>query len=241
VCFNAPHTPFEASEKYLERFPKLRGEKRVYAAMTSALDDAIGRILAKLEAEGLAQRTLVFFANDNGAPLHEAVGSNLPLLEGKAFLFEGGIRVPLVLRWPGRAAAGTRITAPVSLLDITATTLALAGASKETLAELDGLDLAPLLSGATPPERTFYWKLGPSAAIRKGDWKLVTSNASRWLFHVERDPAEDFDLLELEPDRVEPLAKELDAWTARLPKARWENEELGKPIRVLDKSYWIAY
>jgi arylsulfatase A-like enzyme len=241
VCFNAPHTPHEASENYLERFPKLKGDKRTYAAMISALDDAIGRILAKLEAEGLAQRTLVCFSNDNGAPIDQGPGTNGEYRMGKAMMFEGGSRVPLILRWPERVEAGARITTPVSLLDLAATTLALAGAPAETLAELDGVDLAPLLAGGQLPERALFWKLGPSAAIRRGAWKLVTSNASRWLFDVEADPQENVDLLEQQPEIAGALAKELGAWTAELPKQRWKNEEFGKPIRVLGKPYWIEY
>jgi len=241
VCFNAPHSPFEASQPYLKRFPHLRGEKRTYAAMIGALDDAVGRILAKLEEEGLAQKTVVFFSSDNGAPIEEGPGSNGEFRQGKAFLFEGGSRVPLLVRWPARATAGTRISTPVSLLDITATTLKLAGMPSETLAELDGVDLGPLLAGESPPERSFFWKLGPSAAIRKGAWKLVTSNASRWLFNVEDDPGESFDLLERKPQVADSLAAELDAWASKLPKPLWKNEEFGAPIKVLSKPYWIEF
>lgn len=241
VSFNAPHSPFEASAAYLQRFPGLNGEERTYAAMISALDDAVGRILAALEKEGLAEKTLVFFTSDNGAPLDTGLGSNGKLSQGKAFLFEGGNRVPMILRWPGHGTAGARIAAPVSLLDIVATTLKLAGATSETLAELDGVDLAPLVAGEAPPERALFWKLGSSAAIRRGAWKLVTSKGSRWLFNLEDDPRERLDLIDQQPKRVEALAQELGAWIAQLPKPLWKNEEFGAPIVVLGKSYWIEY
>jgi arylsulfatase A-like enzyme len=241
VSFNAPHNPFEATQKYLERFPDQKGEERVYAAMVSALDDAVGRILDALEREGLAARTLVFFASDNGAPLEESPGSNGELLLGKAYLFEGGTRVPMTLRWPGRTAPGTRIDAPVSLLDITATTLSLAGASPETMSELDGRDLAPLLSGETQGERALFWKLGPSAAIRRGAWKLVVSRQSRWLFDLEQDPGEKNDLAEQKSAEVAALGEELEAWVTSLPEQLWTNESLDAPARVLGKPYWIAY
>jgi arylsulfatase A-like enzyme len=241
VCFNAPHSPYEACQPYLRRFSNMKGEKRTYAAMIAAMDDAIGRILARLEQEGLSQKTVVFFASDNGAPTEEGPGSNGEFRKGKAFMFEGGNRVPLVVRWPGHGTAGAKIAAPVSLLDITATTLKLAGVPGESLAELDGIDLAPLLAGETPPERSLFWMLGPSSAIRKGAWKLITSKESRWLFNLEDDPGESLDLLQQKPEIADSLAKELADWTAKLPKPLWKNDEFGTPIKVLGKPYWIEF
>jgi arylsulfatase A-like enzyme len=198
-------------------------------------------VLDALEKEGLSQNTVVFFASDNGAPLQESSGSNGELSEGKGLLFEGGNRVPLMVRWPGHATAGTHVAAPVELLDVTATTLALAGAPKEALAELDGLDLAPLLAGETPPERTFFWKVGPSAAIRKGAWKLVTSKDNRWLFDLGTDPEEHADLVDAKGAVADTLATELDAWIAKLPKPLWGNEGNETPVTVLGKQYWVTY
>lgn len=240
VCFNAPHTPLEAAPNYLERFPGLSGDERTYAAMISALDDAVGRIRAALESNGLLEKTLIFFASDNGAPMEESPGSNGKFSLGKAFLFEGGSRVPMILRWPGHGTAGAKITAPVSLLDITATTLEVAGATSETLAELDGIDLTPLLAGETPPERTFYWKLGPSEAIRKGSWKLVASHQSHWLFNLDEDPGEHVDLATKDKERALAMARELGTWIAKLPEPLWKNEE-GSPAKVRGKPYWVEY
>ena len=241
VCFNAPHSPFEASGPYLQRFPQLSGQARTYSAMIAALDDAIGRIVARLEQEGLAGNTLVFFSSDNGAPLDEGPGSNGKFRQGKGFLFEGGSRVPLVVRWPGHGTAGARIDAAVSLLDVTATMLEAAGAPGEMMAELDGVDLAPALAGAALPERALFWKLGPSAAIRRGSWKLVTSQGSRWLFDLEKDPTESTDLIEQEAQVVASLASELAAWTGALPKPLWRNAELEAPVKVLGKPYWVEF
>jgi arylsulfatase A-like enzyme len=239
VCFNAPHNPFQASEAYRKRFPLLGGEEQVYAAMVSALDDAIGRVLDALDKEGLTEKTVVFFASDNGAPLDESPGSNGELALGKGHLFEGGNRVPLMLRWPGRP--GMKLAAPVSLLDISATILKLAGATSETLGELDGLDLGPLLAGEAAPERALFWKLGPSAAIRKGSWKLVVSKTSRWLFDLDSDPGERFNLSDQKPERVAALVAELDAWSAKLPEPLWSMEEHETVVRVHDKPYWVEY
>jgi arylsulfatase A-like enzyme len=241
VCFSAPHSPYEATPNYLARFPGLTGNEQAYAAMISALDDAVGRIRTALEKEGLLEKTLVFFASDNGAPLEESPGSNGQFSLGKAYLFEGGNRVPLILRWPGHGTAGTKLKSPVSLLDVTATTLRVAGATPETLAELDGLDLSPLLAGETPPERTFYWKLGPSEAILKGSWKLVTSHQSHWLFNLDDDPGEHLDLAAKDPERAVAMARELGIWVAKLPKPLWKNEDVGAPAKVRGKPYWVEY
>ena len=241
VAFSAPHNPFQASARYLERFPALTGEEQTYAAMVSALDDAVGRILDALERQGLSGRTLVVFASDNGAPLEESPGSNGDLAQGKGVLFEGGIRVPLIVRWPGHATAGARVNAPVSLLDVTATTLALAGAPAATLAELDGRDLGPLLAGAPPAERTLLFQLGPAAAIRKGDWKLIVSRDSRWLFDLATDPGERTDLSASKAAQAEALAQELATWSAGLPEPAWTNEKNQTPVRFLGKPYFVEY
>jgi arylsulfatase A-like enzyme len=241
VALSAPHNPYEANETLLQRFPNLTGQPQAYAALVSSMDDAVGRILAALEKEGLAANTLVVFASDNGAMLGESPGSNAPLFQGKAFLFEGGIRVPMIARWPGQVNGGQTITTPVSLLDVSATTLAVAGADEKTLAELDGLDLRPLLAGKTPPERTFLWRMGPSSAIRKGDWKLVASNKSRWLFDLATDPGEKADLASSQPERVAELERELAAWSTGCPEMLWRNEKAEAPFTVHNKSYWVEY
>jgi arylsulfatase A-like enzyme len=242
VALSAPHNPYEATEELLQRFPSIEDkEARAYAALVSSMDDAVGRILAALADEGLAQNTLVFFASDNGAMLDESPGSNAPLSSGKSFLFEGGIRVPMMARWAGHIAAGRTVEAPVSLLDISATTLALAGADAATLATLDGRDLGPLFAGEALPERALLWRMGPSSAIRKGDWKLVASNKSRWLFDLAQDPGEKNDLAFQEPERLAALERELAAWAASCPEMLWTNEKAEAPFTVLGKNYWVEY
>ena len=108
-------------------------------------------------------------------------------------------------------------------------------------AELDGRDLAPLLAGTPATERTFFWKQGASAAIRKGDWKLVLSRGSRWLFDLAKDPGETTDLADAEAERKLALAGELERWIAGLPEALWTNEVAEAPFNVLGKSYWMEY
>lgn len=241
VALSAPHNPFEASEELLARFPELEGERRTYAAMVAGMDDAVGRILAALEREELAENTLVAFASDNGAMLGESPGSNGTLREGKAFLFEGGIRVPLIARWPGKIAPATTSDAPVSLLDLTATTLAVAGAKSEELTALDGRDLRPLFAGEAWPERALFWSLGPASAVRRGNWKLIASNKSRWLFDLGADPREENDLANAQPERLAELERELSTWIAALPEPLWRNSRTDAPFTILGKSYWAEY
>ena len=247
VAFNAPHIPYEARPDDLARFPDLKGQKRTYAAIVSALDDAVGRITARLDELGLSERTLLVFASDNGAaidaadPSGKAPGSNGEFAQGKGTLFEGGVRVPLLARWPGRIEPGRVVDAPVSLLDVDATAYELAGATPEALAELDGRSLLATLAASAPAERTFLWKLGPGAAIRKGSWKLVQSKDSRWLFDLAADAREQHDLAAAQPERVQALAAELDAWVATLPPPAWANDALPEPLPVLGKPYWIEY
>jgi arylsulfatase A-like enzyme len=120
LAFNAPHVPLQATEKYLKRFPHLRGARRTYAAMVSAMDDAVRRVLFALREEGLEGDTLIFFLSDNGGhPLANAT-RNGPLRGEKGTVYEGGIRVPFVVRWTGRLPAGARYAHPVVSLDVMA-------------------------------------------------------------------------------------------------------------------------
>ncbi len=244
VAFNAPHVPYQAEERWLARFPELTGEKRTYAAIVGALDEAVGQVLAALEREKLGEKTLVFFLSDNGAvPVH-GPGSNAPLNLGKAFLLEGGVRVPLLARWPGRIDAGATVERPVSQLDIAPTVLGLAGAAPEILGGLDGRELFPLAGAAGAAgagSRAFCWRLGPSAAIRLGDLKLLTSRQNRWLFDLARDPGETRDLSGDDPVRTERLERELERWLATLPPPAWTNRALEKPVSVCGKPYWVEF
>ena len=124
VAFNAPHGPLQASEKYLKRFAHIADEqRRTYAAMVSALDDAVGAILAELKAQGAEENTLIFFLSDNGGPLDRNASLNTPLSGEKGFMLEGGIRTPYLVQWKSKLPAGKVYDLPVSSLDISATAL----------------------------------------------------------------------------------------------------------------------
>jgi arylsulfatase A-like enzyme len=230
LTFNAVHTPMHATEARLGKFASIaEGQRRTYAAMTSAMDDAVGAVLAKLRDANLEQNTLVVFISDNGGPTMRGTtvngSSNAPLRGSKRTTLEGGIRVPFLARWPGRLPAGKTYDAPVIQLDIFPTVLAAAGVESRPEWKLDGVDLLPHFSGEKPgaPHEALYWRFGAQMAIRRGDWKLVrydqnaegmqgTSPAR--LYNLAADIGESADLATEHPDKVKSLQADWDAWNA---------------------------
>jgi arylsulfatase A-like enzyme len=207
-----------------ERDVRLVQEHAIYAAMVEAMDLAVGKVMAKLDELGLRENTIVIFTSDNGG-LSTSEGwptSNLPLRGGKGWMYEGGIREPLIVRWPGVAQPGSVIATPVSSPDYFPTLLEAAGAKPTPGQRLDGVSLVPILRGQSTPERALFWHYphygnqggAPSAAVRRGPWKLI-----QWfegdrveLFHLGNDLAETTDLAAREPARVAALKAELAAW-----------------------------
>ncbi len=196
-AFNAVHGPMEAADKYLKRFPDIKDQKRrTYAAMLAALDDGIGRGLAKLRELGLEENTLIFFTSDNGGPEAVNASDNGPFNGVKGTTWEGGIHVPFLVQWKGRVPAGKVFDHPVICLDILPTSLAAAGV-RTPLSQpspplgdvrgrgqgqgFDGVNLLPYLQGQKPdaPHEVLYWRFGGQMAIRMGDWKLVKPAAGR--------------------------------------------------------------
>src|SRR5262249_20230726 len=160
-----------APKKYLDRFPNIAGEKRrLFAAIMSAMDDAVGRVMAKVRERGEEESTLVVFTSDNGGPTAQTTSSNLPLRGFKAPSGEGGVRVPFCLQWKGTIPAGSVYEHPIIQLDILPTALAAAGAPARPEDQLDGVDLLPYLTGKKSgrPHETFSWRFGPQTAIRHG-------------------------------------------------------------------------
>lgn len=178
LAYTTPHTPLQAASHYWTRTPSDGREiDRIYDAMLLSLDDGVGRILDKLEAEGLRDDTLIVFLSDNGCPNYvRGACSNGPLSGHKAHLWEGGVRVPYILSWPRAVRAGV-YGQPVSSLDILPTVAAAAGAAVP--AGREGFDLSPFLRGeAAYPQRALFWRAGPNHAVRVGDWKLIVVNKS---------------------------------------------------------------
>lgn len=231
LTFNAVHTPMHATEKYLERFKDVQPQgRRTYAAMMSAMDDAIGAVLAKLDENKLTENTLVFFVSDNGGPPVNS-SSNGVLRGNKAQTWEGGIRVPYLVQWKGRLPAGKTFDNPVIQLDFHPTALAAAGIEAKD-AKLDGVNLLPHLEGkvTTPPHETLYWRFGDQMAIRHGNLKLVQGRGveQRMLFDLATDIGEQKDLSSDKPEVVKDLTAKYDAWTSTLEQPRW-----GQPNRAL--------
>lgn len=217
LAFHAPHSPIQTIDKYYKRFPAIENETaRIYAAMISAVDDWVGAVLAKLRERGLEESTLVVFTSDNGAAEPSDVDGkrNHPLIGHKRNLYEGGIRVPYVLQWPGRLNGGMRFEDPVSSLDIVPTALAAAGADTSDLAPFDGVDLLPFLEGtaAGRPHEHLVWRSGPNAAVRRGSWKLLLAEGLRRLYDVDADPSESTDLSSGNEAVVEELEEAFKDW-----------------------------
>jgi arylsulfatase A-like enzyme len=230
VPFGAVHTPFQASEADLAAVSDLPQESRVMAAMIRGLDRGVGRILDALRDAGVAENTLVVFLNDNGGvPL---VSDNHPLRGGKGSLLEGGIRVPMLARWPAALAAGTVYDDPVSCLDLFPTFAAAAGVALPEALSLDGVDLLPQMTGVSedPPHTRLFWRWLDQAAVREGSLKLVryrlgTARESQeapirsGLYDLARDPGERVDLSDRLPETRRRLERLLASWIATLGPA----------------------
>jgi arylsulfatase A-like enzyme len=218
----------QAPTDVMRRFNNIGDEHRqVFAAMLSAMDDGVGAILKGLRDAQLEEDTLVFFISDNGGPTAELTSSNLPLRGGKGQLWEGGIREPFLVQWKGKIPAGRVLRQPVISLDILPTAVAAAGGKPK--AGVDGVDLMPLLSGSNTaaPHDLLFWRLTPSIAVRKGDWKLVRQgspgvrNPDFELYNLEKDISEKENLAGQRPELVRELRADLERLNAEMMAPRW--------------------
>ncbi|WP_264538384.1 sulfatase-like hydrolase/transferase [Flavobacterium sp. N1736] len=226
VPFNAPHTPFQVRKKYYDRFPNVKDEnKRVYFAMISALDDAVGRIVAKVKKEGLEENTLIIFASDNGGADYTFATTNAPLKGGKFSHFEGGINVPFALSWKGKIKPHTVYKTPVSSLDIFSTVAAVTHSGLPKDRVYDGVDLISTVNNNTEAHKNLYWRSGDAKAIRSGDWKLIISGKTHeeWLYNLANDKSETTDLSQKNPAKVKELHAALQNWEKGLVKPLWPN------------------
>jgi len=222
LAYNAVHSPMQADDAYLARFAHIEDlQRRIFAGMLAQLDEGVGTVLAAIEKAGVRERTLVVFLSDNGGPVRELTSRNGPLRGEKSSLLEGGIRVPFFMSLPGTIPAGQVYDEPVSSLDLFPTALALARMGETE--SLDGVDLMPYLTGkkSGPPHENLYWRVGPQAALRQGDWKLVRAGqkgqAGPWqLYELAKDPGESKDLVGEKPDIVEELVREWERLDAEM-------------------------
>jgi arylsulfatase A-like enzyme len=239
----AVHSPYQAKDDKIARFdgkPPSGGHRSpVYAAMISSLDDSVGRVVARLDQLGLSPNTLVVFTSDNGGvggyvaagvKTKEGITNNAPLRGGKGMLYEGGVRVPFIFRWPGRIKAGTVCDEPIISVDLFPTLLALSGAPAPDNQPLDGLNLVPLFdsggSARLAREALYWhfpgylgsgpnvWRTTPAGAIRVGDYKLIEffEDGRRELYNLRDDPGQKRDLAKEQPDRADEMHAKLEAW-----------------------------
>jgi arylsulfatase A-like enzyme len=226
----AVHLPLgakpEVTAKYEKRIrPDAAQKHPVYAGMVEGADDSVGRIMKKLRDLNLAENTVIFFLSDNGGLRFEGkqtvpITSNLPLRAGKGHLYEGGIRIPWIVRWPSVTSAGTVSEVPVITADLFPTITAAAGAGQSV--GLDGIDISPALRGGGLRREALYWHYPhysnqggvPGGAIRRGDFKLIEfyENGKLELFNLKQDIGEHHNLAASQPERAQELRRMLDKW-----------------------------
>ena len=209
-----PHTPLQATREDYEAVGDIRPHrKRVYAAMVRAIDRSVGRVLDTLDQEGLADNTLVMFTSDNGGAGYIGIPEvNQPFRGWKITMFEGGLRVPMMIRWPTKIAAGMVVDTPIAHIDVMPT-LAAAAAAQSEAAEIDGVNLLPLVTSQGDQSwdrETLFWQNGHYQVVRHGDWKLQvndrpTDGLQYWLFDLAKDPTEQNNLATVRQDKVNEL------------------------------------
>lgn len=222
VAFNAPHSPFHAPKEYLAKYANLPNKNRqAIAAMVDCMDAAIGQVLTALENRGMRENSLILFASDNGGSDYEGGDKNRPWRGTKGTVYEGGVRVPALMVWPGRIKPGSKVDQTLHIVDWYPTLIGRAGGSLDQPLPIDGIDIWPAVAdGKSLPRDEILITVEPKvAAIRKGRWKLISSvqqdrqDASTVkLFDIEADRYETTDLSSQYPEKVKELLCRLDEW-----------------------------
>ncbi|MFT5572497.1 MAG: arylsulfatase A-like enzyme [Cryomorphaceae bacterium] len=222
------HTPLQATREDYEAVGDIKPHRlRVYAAMIRALDRSVGRIMEKLEATGLAENTIVIFTSDNGGPGYIGLPEvNKPYRGWKITSFEGGLKVPLFMKWPAKLAAGIRVATPVAHIDYLPTIAAAAGVDIPAGVEIDGINLLPLIGSenASNWQRdTLFWVTDHSQVVRHGEWKLQLNNRptdglQKWLYDLAADPTEQNNLATTRPEKLDELESLLAGYQAQSRK-----------------------
>ena len=234
MCHYTVHTPLQAKQEVVAKYEskkKTNQTNATYAAMIESMDKAVGKMMSTLDELGLSERTVVIFTSDNGG-LQDHSTDNAPLRAGKGYPYEGGIRVPLIIRWPGVIQAGIECDVPVTSVDFFPTICEMAGLDLPPDRIIDGESLSPLLKQANALRReSIFWhfphyrgRIVPYSIIRKNDWKLIKRYEGKpfELFYVKEDLSEEDELSGLMPGKVKELDTELNAWLkdtgAKLPR-----------------------
>lgn len=240
------HTPLQATREDYEAVGDIEPHRaRVYAAMLRAVDRSVGRIMDKLEEEGLADNTIIVFSSDNGGAGYIGIPEvNAPYRGWKITLFEGGIRVPLFMKWPAAIQPGTVIDEPVAHIDVMPTLAAATGAALPAGVEIDGKNLMPLATGTGGISRAndaLFWSSGYYKVVRAGGWKLQVNGRQQksWLFNLNEDPTEQTNLAASEPEKLAELQALIDAhWKdARDPLYPYTIESPIKIDNTIDAEY----
>ena len=246
VPFNAVHAPHQVPPEYTVPYPNLKGDRKLYAGMVAAMDEAVGTIVEAVEKAGVRQNTLFIFSSDNGGPAPGKITDNGKYRAGKGTLYEGGVRVAASATWDGKIPAGSTVTEPVHIVDWYPTLLKLVGAPSDQTLRVDGLDIWPTLTQGKPsPHDVILLNTTPtSGAVRVGDWKLVVKHGeedpddgdgaaatpkkarraaeSVELFDLKADPYEKTNRADAEPAKLAQLQSALAKFAAQAipPKAR---------------------
>lgn len=244
LSYNAPHGPLQAPEEEIAKFSHIGDKRRqIYAAMVSIVDQGIGELFDLLDELDLAEDTLVFFCSDNGGPIRANASSNAPLRGSKSDPWEGGIRVPFAMRWPGKVPAGLRYSEPVSLLDIFGTVAGVLDLPENPARALDGVNLIPYLKGekeGVPHERIYLRMVDRNVfAMREGAFKMVQPhkvNALR-LFNLEKDISESTNVAEWNEHQLNQMRKTYENWNQQLimpvfpglDMNEWRNPQIRPP------------
>ena len=246
VPFNAPHSPFQAPQSYIDMYKHFKDKRRrIYAAMVTCMDDAIGRIVSALDKRGLTRNTLIIFCSDNGGV--SGVADNGRLRGQKAQLYEGGIRVPAIAVWPGVLKAGAIVNEPLHIVDMYPTLLKLAGARLEQALPIDGKDAWPTIAQGKPsPHKEILLNVTPyNGALRRGDWKLVhngnlganytnakPSEDTFELFNLAEDPYERNDLSNKHSQKLKELKRRLKSYAGEAAKANIPPNRMPKDFKI---------
>ncbi|MES2438008.1 MAG: arylsulfatase [Verrucomicrobiota bacterium] len=254
VPFNGVHSPHQVPDRHLATYPDLTGNRRIYAAMITALDDAVGDIIKAVDDEKLRENTLIIFSSDNGGPNPHKLSDNGELRAGKGSVYDGGVKVAAFATWPAKIKAGSSISTPIHVADWYPTLLKLAGASTEQKLPVDGRDILPVLTeGSTIPDREILINTNPrGGAIRIGDWKLVVNGGARIaedegeskegkpekgrieLFNLAQDISEKNDISAANPEKVKQLHERYKVLAAQAIPPKSE----AKPAGFKSPSVW---
>ena len=236
LTFNAPHTPYQAPQRYLDQYKHISDpSRRAYAGSITAMDDEIGRVLAALEQKGMRDNTIIVFQSDNGGTRNAMFAGegdmskvvipcdNGPYRDGKGSLYEGGTRVPAIVNWRGHIKPGTVVNGMIHVVDAYPTLAGLAGAKPDPDKPLDGIDMWPTIGEGQPSPRTeVIYNIEPfRAGVREGDWKLIWRTplpSAVELYNIADDPSEKNNLAIQNPDKVQELQKRANELAAAAVK-----------------------